>query len=160
MDAEYIEMAIRRYEAMAGLLHAVPEGLLRRAEADRAAFGAIYLYRDPTDDSFRWSSTHVLRFLVEICGLSYAAARDALIEELRTFDALDLPLPDPVTQARDLFLARGNIIEAIEAARLEADAWCHDPVLARHTQDVLSYVQSLAFVQGTELQSDWISDSY
>ena len=44
MDAKYIEMAIRRYEAMAGLLHAVPEGLLRRAETDRAAFGAIYLY--------------------------------------------------------------------------------------------------------------------
>lgn len=150
-----IDGGLRRYEAMADMLDGVPEGVIRRAIEDRVAYGARYLYTDPKDGQFRWSVTHVLRFMVEVCGVSYAEARAGVIAELQEFQR-GSTLPDPVQQGRMMFDAcGGNIIEALEQARIEMDAQFSAPDIYRHTREVVFYLETLTFTSAYDGAEDW-----
>lgn len=149
-----VGMALSRYEAMAGLLQGVPAGVERRADADREAFGGRYLYHDDAG-VFRWSTTHVLRFLVEVCGLSYMTARAAVVRELRQFQRAESPLPDPISQAHTRFKSSSDILVAIEEARIEVDAFSDDPSMASHAREILFYLESLSFTPEFDGKADW-----
>ncbi|OLP58346.1 hypothetical protein BJF93_07030 [Xaviernesmea oryzae] len=150
-----INDGIQRYYAMLGSLHGVPAGVMRRAEADRITYGEIYGGRSAVDGEIRWSSLHVLRFLVEICGLTYAEARAGLVEELSHWRSTG-PLPEPEALAREMFTtARGNILDAMVLAQMELDCLARDPVRSLYMRDVLRHLETMRFTDCYDAGKDW-----
>lgn len=134
--------ALTRYDAMAGLCNGLPEEFERQAEKDRAAFGERYLYIDRTTSEFRWSSVHVLRFLVEVCGIPYAEARASVVSALQGFDVAT-SLPAPEVMARTIFEAHGDLILAIKQVRMEIDALCRKPHRVPYVRKVLHCLETI-----------------
>ena len=151
-----VSFSLARYEAMAGLVSGVPNGVEQRAADDRRQYGAGYLYTDPKDGQFRWCAVHVVRFLVEVCGHSYAEARAGVVRELATFGHEAEPAADPINKARQLYQAsRGNIIEAIEANRIEADAHANHPDRSSRARETQFYLETLTFAPAFDGSVDW-----
>jgi hypothetical protein len=107
------ELALMRYEAMADMLGGVPDAVIALAESDRAVFGERYLLPKDADGVPVISNVLRVRFMVEVCGLTYEESVAAIAERepIDNADWLDT-MRGPEEWARRL-MTPPNIAEAI-----------------------------------------------
>lgn len=110
---EEAEFALMRYEAMADMLGGIPDAVIALAESDRIAFGERYLLSRDADGVPVISNVLRVRFMVEVCGLTYDESVAAIAERepIDSADWLDT-MRGPEEWARSL-MTPSNIAEAI-----------------------------------------------
>ena len=134
-----------RYEAMTGRLQGLDEAAEANAARDRARYGAAYLPRD-AHGSVIWNDLMMIRFLVEVCGLSFRESREAVIENSR---ALGVRMPDEVPpapeKARALLAETGDIFAARELAAFFRDRFADAPKTAAYWRGVITALETTRF---------------
>lgn len=133
-DAEWAEHAARakdRYDAMMGIIDATPN-MVRQGEADRAAFAQEYLIIKDGVPTNIYDPLRALRFMVEICGVPYAAAEEHLLEYERQNASYNFDEKKETGSAARERLAIikkeiPNIVEAIALARFFNQAFKATP---------------------------------
>jgi hypothetical protein len=110
--------AIARYQAMAGQMKKLPSKARRRARLDRKRYGARYLKMRRgrvVPDTLR-----MIRFLVEVCGLTLQEAGRAVRKErpVAGFGFGRVPGPEEAARvAKALYRQTGDLIDAVSLAR-------------------------------------------
>ncbi len=111
--------AVARYQAMAGRMKDLPAAVARQARADQRRHAETYL---PKRGKRLAEPLFMIRFLVEICGLSLREASNAVRAELQK-DPKQSWEPDGETvdeTAEKLRKAAGDILDAVALARFYA----------------------------------------
>lgn len=147
--------ALRRYEVMAGRLSSIPDKVEQQGERDRETLGDRYLWYG-ADGDFVWNDLMVLRFLVEVCGISLNESRDAVIENSRVKGLRmgDNMVP-PAQMAKKLFGEFGNVLEAHAMAGFYRDAFAGESDAARYWRDVLQHIETTRFVSEDVGLENW-----
>lgn len=111
--------AIARYKAMAGQIKDLPLAAARRARADQKRYPEEYL---PKRGKGIAGPLKMIRFLVDVCGLSLREATWAVRHEMETLgDRPWEPQGEPVEEmARKLYRAAGDLLDAVALARFYA----------------------------------------
>ena len=108
--------AIARYLGMAGLLKDAPPAAARRAKADRKRYGAQYVQTRrgaPVCDPVR-----MVRFLVNVCGLTMQEASKAVRSALRNNQCGPWPAGKSVeAMAAEIYRRTGDLPDAMSMAR-------------------------------------------
>jgi hypothetical protein len=108
--------AIARYRAMAGLIKKLPPKAARRAKADQKRYAARYVTKRrgrPVCDPLK-----MVRFLVDICGLSLKEASCAVRTALRAGGCGPWPrAKDCQGMAKRLYRDTRDVLEAVAMAR-------------------------------------------
>lgn len=134
-----------RYEAMTGRVEGLDEAAEAEAARDRERHGATYLPRD-AHGSVIWNDLMMIRFLVEICGLSFRESREAVIENSR---ALGVRMPDEAPpapeKARALLAETGDIFAARELAAFFRDRFADAPQTAAYWRGVITALETTRF---------------
>lgn len=119
MDAEKCAAAIARYRAMAGQMKDLAPADARRAKADQRRYAARYM---PKRGKRLAEPLFMIRFLVDVCGLSLREASHATRAEMLK-DRKQSWEPDGETvdeTAEKLRKATGDILDAVALARFYA----------------------------------------
>ena len=108
--------AIARYHAMAGQLKDLPAAAARQAKADQRRYAGRYL---PRRGKRLAEPLFMIRFFVEVCGLSLReASHAARTEMLKDRKQAWEPQGEPVCGSADKLLkAAGDILDAVALAR-------------------------------------------
>lgn len=108
--------AVARYRAMAGQIKDLPLAAARRARADQRRYAETYL---PKRGKRLAEPLFMIRFLVEICGLSLREASQAVrAEMLKDQKQSWEPQGEPCCGTADRLLkATGDIFDAVVLAR-------------------------------------------
>jgi hypothetical protein len=108
--------AVARYRAMAGLLKNLPPKAARRAKADQKRHAARYMTKrrgKPACDPLK-----MVRFLVEVCGLSLKEASCAVRTSVRAGGCGPWPrAKDSQGMAKRLYRDTRDVLEAVAMAR-------------------------------------------
>jgi len=83
-----------------------------QAESDRAAYLAEYGMPINDKGQSLYSPAKVVRFMVEVCGISYNEALEAVVEDMRSWPS-GCHNGDPDAAVRSIVGSRPNIIEAL-----------------------------------------------
>jgi hypothetical protein len=108
--------AIARYKAMAGQIKNLPLAAARRARADQRRYAEQYL---PKRGKRIAEPLHMMRFLVDVCGLSlreaaWAARREFQKDEEQSWE----PQGETVEEmAAKLHKATGDVLDAVALCR-------------------------------------------
>jgi len=135
--------ALRRYEAMAGMLEGIPDKVAQQAAQDRETYGAAYLSYG-ADGTAVWSDVRALRFLVEVCGLPLKESRAAVIENGAGMET-GAPARPAADMAAALVRAFGHILEAREQAALWQAMGADDPQAADYWRAVVAAIETERF---------------
>jgi len=116
MDQDKLKAAIVRYQAMAGRMKDLPAAASRRARADQRRYAEQYL---PKRGKRLAEPLFMIRFLVDVCGLSLRDAAQAVrAEMLKDQKQSWEPQGEPVCGTADRLLkATGDILDAVALAR-------------------------------------------
>jgi hypothetical protein len=111
--------AIARYLAMAGQLNGLPTAAARRAKADQKRYAAQYL---PKRGKRLAQPLCMIRFLVDVCGLSLRDAAQAVrAQMLEDHKQSWEPQGETVRETADKLLkAAGDILDAVALSRFYA----------------------------------------
>ena len=108
--------AVARYRAMAGLIKKMPPKAARRAKTDQKRYAARYVTRrrgKAVGDPLK-----MVRFLVDVCGLTLKEASAAVRSALRTGQCGSLPKPGSAQKlAADLYRQTRDMLDAVALAR-------------------------------------------
>ena len=151
-----VDAALRRYEAMDGVLRNTPEAVVRQGEADRRRFGDRYIRRNSEGRSV-WDPVMVIRFLVEACGIPLAESRDAVIDNAgHTGVAIKAGKQSPIEQAKELLAACGNVIEARELVAVFCELPDEgDPLARPYWRAVLESIETKPLVPEDTGVANW-----
>jgi hypothetical protein len=119
MTDDKLTAALARYRAMAGQVKDLPADAARRAKADQRRYGARYR---PQRGKRLAEPLCMIRFLVDVCGLSLREASHAVRTELQK-DPKQPWEPDGETveeTAEKLRRAVGDTLDAVALARFYA----------------------------------------
>src|SRR5208337_223402 len=119
MTDDKLTAAVARYLAMAGQLKGLPPAAERRAKADQRRYAEAYL---PKRGKRLAEPLFIIRFLVDVCGLSLRDAANAVRAEMQK-DPKQPWEPDGETvdeTAKKLRKAAGDILDAVALARFYA----------------------------------------
>ena len=116
MIADKQTAAMARYKAMAGQIKDLPVAAARRARADQKRYAEAYL---PKRGKRIAEPLHMMRFLVNVCGLSLREAAKAVRREFQKDDKQPWePQGESVAEmAGKLHRAAGDILDAVALAR-------------------------------------------
>ena len=111
--------AVARYQAMAGQMKDVPAAAARRARADRKRYAEAYV---PKRGKRLAEPLFMIRFLVDVCGLSLRDAAQAVRSEMLKDQRQSWePQGETVPETADKLLkAAGDILDAVALSRFYA----------------------------------------
>jgi hypothetical protein len=116
MTDDKLSAAVARYQAMAGQMKDLPAAAARRAKADQRRYAEAYL---PKRGKRLAEPLFMIRFLVNVCGLSLREASQAVrAEMLKDLKQSWEPQGEPCCGTADRLLkATGDILDAVALAR-------------------------------------------
>ena len=116
MDQDKAMAAVARYQAMAGRMKDLPAAAARQAKADRRRYAEACL---PKRGKRLAEPLFMIRFLVDVCGLSLRDAAQAVrAEMLKDQKQSWEPQGEPVRGTADRLLkATGDILDAVVLSR-------------------------------------------
>lgn len=136
--------ALLRWEAYAGwALNEKPAAVVHQANIDRNDFGSEFVLLG-NDNIVKWSAIRTLRFLVNICGLTYTEAKGAVDHYAKNKLLLDAvpATPEPDT-AKEIIKGCRDIIEAVDtAAHTISVLDPRDTMVVQYWKNVLDIIQS------------------
>lgn len=136
--------ALLRWEAYAGWdLSEKPAATLHQADIDRSDFGSAFVLLG-NRNFVKWSAIRTLRFLVNICGLTYAEARSAVDHYAKNKLMLDaVPATQEAETAKEIMTGCVDIIEAVDTVNHMLSVLDPgDTMVVQYWKNVLDIIQS------------------
>jgi hypothetical protein len=116
MNSEKLEAAVYRYQAMAGLKKGLPPKAARRAREDRKRFAEEYVLQ--RKDKVLCDPVRMVRFLVDVCGLTMQEASKAVRAALRRTECGAWPSGRSVEKlAAEIYRRTKDLPDAMSFAR-------------------------------------------
>jgi hypothetical protein len=116
MDNGKLEAAVYRYQAMAGLKQKLPPKAARRAREDRKRYAEEYVLQ--RKGKTLCDPVRMVRFLVDVCGLTMQEASKAVRAALRSNQCGAWPAAKSVEgMAEELYRRTGDMADAMSMAR-------------------------------------------
>lgn len=108
--------AVARYRAMAGLIEKLPAKAARRARGDRKRYAEEYVLQ--RKGKTLCDPVRMVRFLVDVCGLTMQEASKAVRTALRNNECGAWPAAQSVKgMAEELYRRTGDMADAMSMAR-------------------------------------------
>lgn len=90
-----------------------PDAVLHQAENDRDSFADQYVMRGHSG-AVKWSAACAIRFLIDICGLTFDEARNVVTEYTRGRVQVDLIPPTPPEEtAKEILTGHTDLMDAV-----------------------------------------------
>jgi hypothetical protein len=129
MENAKLEAAVYRYQAMAGLKKDLPPKAARRAREDRKRYAEEYVLE--RKGKTLCDPVRMVRFLVDVCGLTMQEASKAVRAALRRENCGAWPAAKSIKGlAEELYRRTGDMADAMSMARflgwssaLDANLW-------------------------------------